>query len=90
MRLKEQMAALRTAAEEANAAKQRCVHPCVHAHAPSMHRRLKKERDYHKLNHRRIAQEKNKLINEIKRYNITSHHITSHHITSHHIITLQA
>jgi hypothetical protein len=30
--------------------------------------KLKKERDYHRLNHRRIAQEKNKLITEVKRW----------------------
>ena len=51
VRLKEQMGALRKIADEASGAKLK----------------LKKERDYHRLNHRRIAQEKNKLIGEIAR-----------------------
>lgn len=28
---------------------------------------MKKERDYHRMHHNRVAQEKNKLINDIKR-----------------------
>ena len=28
---------------------------------------MKKERDYHRMNHNRVAQEKNKLINDLKR-----------------------
>ena len=29
--------------------------------------RMRKERDYHRMHHNRVAQEKNKLINDIKR-----------------------
>lgn len=29
--------------------------------------KIKKERDYHRMHHNRVAQEKNKLINDIKR-----------------------
>lgn len=29
--------------------------------------KMKKERDYHRMHHNRVAQEKNKLINDIKR-----------------------
>ena len=30
--------------------------------------RLQKERDYHRMHHRRVAQEKNRLITDVKRY----------------------
>lgn len=30
--------------------------------------KLRKERDYHRMHHKRVVQEKNKLINDIKRY----------------------
>lgn len=29
--------------------------------------KLRKERDYHRMHHKRVVQEKNKLINDIKR-----------------------
>lgn len=30
--------------------------------------KLRKERDYHRMHHKRVVQEKNKLITDIKRY----------------------
>ena len=31
--------------------------------------RMQKERDYHRMHHRRVTQEKNRLIADVKRYN---------------------
>ncbi len=30
--------------------------------------KMRKERDYHRMHHKRVVQEKNKLIGDIKRY----------------------
>lgn len=39
--------------------------------------KLRKERDFHRMHHKRVVQEKNKLINDIKRYLSVSHYETS-------------
>lgn len=41
---------------------------CYHRLAKEKYVRLKKERDFHRMHHRRTAQEKDKLVAEIKRY----------------------
>ena len=33
-----------------------------------MHLKLRKERDFHRMHHKRVVQEKDKLVTEIKRY----------------------
>ena len=36
--------------------------------AKDLYVKLRKERDYHRMHHKRVVQEKNKLITDIKRY----------------------
>jgi len=46
-----------------------CLRPllCVCSKAKAAYIKLQKERDFHKINHKRIVQEKNRLISDIKR-----------------------
>ncbi len=50
---------------------------------------LKKERDFHRMHHRRVVQEKNKLLTDIKRLPAiqSPHHSLLHSIHSPHVCT---
>lgn len=53
----------------------------VAARASSTWDKFRKERDFHRMHHKRVAQEKNRLISDIKRLKVTKgwpgHELTS-------------
>lgn len=42
----------------------------IAAHASSTWDKFRKERDFHRMHHKRVAQEKNRLISDIKRLKV--------------------
>ena len=48
-----------------------CVYVCFRQ-CKERYVRTQKERDYHRMHHRRVMQEKNKLITDVKRYIATT------------------
>lgn len=59
--LEEEVAGLRRELGEARA---------IAAKASATWDKFRKERDFHRMHHKRVAQEKNKLINDIKRLKV--------------------
>lgn len=43
---------------------------CVCRLAKERYVRIQKERDYHRMHHRRVVQEKDKLLTDLKRYTL--------------------